>query len=691
MTSTDRAGRAGYALAAATAVLGLIAVTASLWLDLAVEPADRRATHMRWGLISACIGMLLCATAVPVLARLPRHPVGWVLGLEGLIWAWDGVAESWVTFAVTADPDLPGAGFAFWFVEQFGSILMVGLPLLFLLYPTGRLLPGAWRTVSVAVLTMALSLPLTLCLAPAELLLDRPLPVEPLLPGLPVDAAAYEPVLLTTRTLAMVAIPLSVVILFVRQRRADARERQQIRWLLWAGLVTLLMGAFGMVVPTGNLITALLVAALATTGASVAIGLIAPDLTDVDALIGGTLVHAAAAGAVLAVDLLLLGVLDATMGEQLTERDTTLLLLLVAVVLYGPLRTLLAAAVRRLLVGRRGDRYGVLAQLAARLEQTDDVRTQLPALASAVATTFKLDFVRVEVFGHTGGTLSATRGEEPVATRELRIRYGGEDIGRLVLPARGVRSMLSRRDQELLFDVVRQGAMAVRSARLARELQVSREQLVLDREEDRRRIRRDLHDGLGPVLSGVAMRLDAVANAIRSDPDTALRMVEQSRGDITEGIRDVRRLVHGLRPPALDDLGLVAALQQQVDRLGASSLSIDLESRDLPPLPAAVEVAAFRIASEALTNVARHSGARTCRVVLAGLPDTLLVEVGDDGRGIDPDVPAGVGLRSVRERADELGGRTEVVCPPGGGTTVRAWLPVTTLTPPTADLAGAPR
>jgi signal transduction histidine kinase len=172
------------------------------------------------------------------------------------------------------------------------------------------------------------------------------------------------------------------------------------------------------------------------------------------------------------------------------------------------------------------------------------------------------------------------------------------------------------------------------------------------------------------------MRLDAAGNAVRTDPETAHRLVIQSRAEITEALSDVRRLVHGLRPPALDDLGLLAAVEQQADRARASGLEVAVEADAVAGLPAAVEVAAYRIVSEALTNVARHADARTCTVSLVTGPGELEVEVRDDGRGIAEDVVAGVGLRSLRERVEELGGRYEVVCPPEGGTTVRAWLPM---------------
>jgi signal transduction histidine kinase len=245
-----------------------------------------------------------------------------------------------------------------------------------------------------------------------------------------------------------------------------------------------------------------------------------------------------------------------------------------------------------------------------------------------------------------------------------------------VLPVLGVRAMLSRRDQGLLVDLVRQAAIAIRAGLLAAEVQESRERLVLGREDDRRRIRRDLHDGLGPALGGVALRLDAAGNAVGSDPDRARELVRLARTEVSDALDDVRRLVHDLRPPALDDLGLEAAVRQQAERL-RPELAVTVHAEALAGLPAAVEVAAYRTVAEALTNVVKHAGAASATVSMLRTSGALSVEVRDDGRGIADDVTAGVGLLSMRERAEELGGQCHVSCPPGGGTTVHAWLPFT--------------
>ena len=464
--------------------------------------------------------------------------------------------------------------------------------------------------------------------------------------------------------------------MFARHARAKGTERTQLRWLLWAALVCLLAGGVMLLDLNGPIGLFALVTALVVTSVSLVIGVVRPQTGDIDALVGGTLVYGGIAAGVVLIDLVVLTAASRLLGDRLQERQVTLVVLVLVVAAYGPLRSWLTTLVRRRLLGRRGERYEVVSALAEQLEESDALEQQLPALASAVAEAFRVSFVRVEVLSTAGEGVSATHGTVPAATRSFPIGYRGQRIGSIELPEGGIRTILSRRDQALLIDVVRQAAIAVRSSLLARELQESREQLVLAREEDRRRIRRDLHDGLGPVLGGVAMRLDAAGNALATDPETAHRLVVQSRAEITEALADVRRLVHGLRPPALDDLGLLAAVEQQADRTRSAGLEVDVRADDLTGLPAAVEVAAYRIVSEALTNVARHAGARSCTVSLTTRPADLEVEVRDDGRGIAEDVVAGVGLRSLRERVEELGGGYEVACPPGGGTTVRAWLPI---------------
>ena len=246
----------------------------------------------------------------------------------------------------------------------------------------------------------------------------------------------------------------------------------------------------------------------------------------------------------------------------------------------------------------------------------------------------------------------------------ISLSYDGARIGELIVGLRSGQRRLGPPDLAVLELLAGPLAVALHAMALSAALQESRVGIVAAREEERRRLRRDLHDGLGPVLTGIAFKADAARNTLSAEPARASELLGQLRGDVTAAITDIRRLVYGLRPPALDDLGLVGSLRQQSARLAqrgdGGSVAVQIDAPEpLPPLPAAVEVAAYRIITEALTNAARHSGATRIKVrlALAG-HDGLRIEVHDDG-GPGAGWQPGFGLLSMRERAAELGGSCE--------------------------------
>ncbi|TMC17314.1 MAG: sensor histidine kinase, partial [Chloroflexi bacterium] len=261
-----------------------------------------------------------------------------------------------------------------------------------------------------------------------------------------------------------------------------------------------------------------------------------------------------------------------------------------------------------------------------------------------------------------------------------------EQVGELVLAPRAAGETFTSADQRLLKDLAHQIGVAVHAVqltadlqRLTVDLQHSRERLVVAREEERRRLRRDLHDGIGPTLASLFQRLDTVRHLVSRDPDAAVLLVEALKGQVKATIADIRRVVYALRPPVLDELGLISALREHmVYAQESNGLRVSIEAPEaMPPLPAAVEVAAYRIILEALTNVERHAHARTCLVRLdLAEAGALCLDITDDGRGLSPHPTAGVGLTSMRERAAELGGECKITSEPTRGTRVWVRLPL---------------
>jgi signal transduction histidine kinase len=252
------------------------------------------------------------------------------------------------------------------------------------------------------------------------------------------------------------------------------------------------------------------------------------------------------------------------------------------------------------------------------------------------------------------------------------------DLAVVVPPGRRI----TPADTALLHDLARYAAVTVRSGQLAAELQESRSRIVTAREEERRRLRRDLHDGVGPSLAAIVLTLDAVQGL--TDEDRRRALVAEVQDEARAMVKEVRRLVDDLRPAAIDEVGLVAAIRQRAAALSTDALTYVVSGPDeVPALPAAVEVAAYRIASEAMTNAARHSGASRCAVEVE-LDGTLGLTVSDNGRGADFPTGTGVGWASMTERAAELGGACTVSSRAGGGVVVRAVLPLADV--PAADL-----
>ncbi|GAA5153952.1 hypothetical protein GCM10023340_36700 [Nocardioides marinquilinus] len=669
---------------------GLVVLVVAVVSDLG-HPADslvgRLVPDPSWGY--AATGLVHLAVAAAVLGLGARRRLGLVVAVVGATWCLAGLVRAVVRSApVAGAPTDGGLGAVrttlLWLVDATTGPLAVGLGVLLLVFPTGSLLAGRWGRVgrvSVAVAAVPLVLlvlaPVPLTISPDPTAYDADLAaLDPtVVPGLAGSGPALA-VLLNLGYVAFLAGPVATVV--VRYRASAGLERDRMRWLVWGVLVVTLgvvTGQFLGLTGTGTLWFLVQVNVVVVC---LAVAVVYPGVVSIEDLLARTVVVGGLSVLLVAVDLAVVALLTRLLGDSLAERDVLLAVLLLTAVAYAPLRVRLTALARRLVHGDRDQPYGAVAGLAAGLESAADADAQLAAVARSVARAFGVAYVSVEVDRPSGERLVVSLGARPDRTRTLPIRYRDETVGRLVLPTRGLRTRLSRRDERLLGDLVRQAATFARTIRLAEELQHNRERFVVAREEARRRIRHDLHDELAPTLGGVVFQVETATVLLDRDPAAARATIAATTTDLKDVVARVRRLVHDLRPPALDDLGLVEALRQH-GLTRPLPVGVASDPAVAVGLPAAVEVAVYRIAVEALDNVVRHARAGSASVLLLGPTSgrrRVVLEVRDDGVGIPAGVEAGGGLTTLRERAAELGGRVEVVCPPEGGTVLRATIPV---------------
>jgi two-component system NarL family sensor kinase len=493
---------------------------------------------------------------------------------------------------------------------------------------------------------------------------------------------------------------LTVVVVALRWRtERDPVARNQIRWvgatlsaalLLETGLFVLPWQLFGHALLPGALQPILLLGCLV----GVIVAVTRYRAFDIEVLVNRALVWGTLTGCVVAFyggTLVLLGLV---LERQARPR---LLLTLIATGLVAlglqPLRGRLQRAVNRWMYGQRDDPAAVLAQLGQQLETAVSVDKVLDHLVTTVAQTMKLPYVAIELPGPRGPRLAASSGQPTGPLIELPLVHD-DTTGRLLVSSWAQSGVLRPRDRRLLQILADRAAAAVHAAQLASELERSRtdleaahSRLVRAREEERRRLRRDLHDGIGPLLAGMTMQVDAARSLLeqrRAGSDTLLGKVRQ---ELEVAVADVRRLVKDLQPTPLDQLGLIPALHQAAARFStagssttptADGLHVTVEAADdLPKLSAAVELAIYLIATEALTNTARHARARHCWIRLTNDGD-LHLDVTDDGsgQGPQPSPVGGVGLTSMAERATELGGTFNITFDPATGTHIHAQIPI---------------
>src|SRR5215211_4171151 len=652
-------------------------------------------------LLTGVLSLAFPAVGALIASRLPANPIGWIFCGVGLLYTGMRFSIAYADYALLVNFAFPGGEYMAWFstlVEYSGPIL-AGI-FVMLLFPDGHLLSRRWQIVAwAAVLGTALRA-LYDAFYPDDLTthsyVKNPFGVVGVIGGRITTYDFFTASALVGDTLLLTSILAALFSLFVRLHRAWGDERQQLKWFLYAVvpavvgfsfiLLSYIIVDFTELVfinpfePFGEIFWSIHyvpVFSLLFVPVLTYIAIVRYHLYDIDVVINRTLVYGALSACVVGIYVLTIVALGALFQVQGNLAVSLLATGLVAV-LFQPLRSTLQRGVNRLMYGERDDPYAVISRLGRRLEATLAPDTVLPTLVETIAQALKLPYVAILLKEGEGFRTTAAYGAPRGEPETLPLVYQREELGRLVLSPRAPGEGFSDADRRLLEDLARQAEVAVHAVRLTTDLQSSRERLVATREEERRRLRRDLHDGLGAQLAGLSVQAGALRRLIPRDPDAADELVVELREELRSAISDIRRLVYDLRPPALDDLGLTEALRRLAERYGSEGeqLRVSVEAReDLPNLPAAVEVAVYRITQEALTNVARHARARSSVVRLAVNEDVAL-EIVDEGVGIPAERSAGVGLSSMQERASELGGSCVVEPAPKGGTQVLVRLPL---------------
>jgi signal transduction histidine kinase len=664
-SSGHRPGRDVSWLAVAAGAVCVVLALATLVLQaLPIEgPAFASGGALRGVLAGVAFGVLGAVVAV----HRPGTAVGWLMIAVG---ASNAAASASGSLSHRLLVERPGddLGAALHWVSTFiwvpGYTLVPSLLLLFL--PSGSLQSPRWRWV--ARLSVATTFAATTAWAVTPY--DQRDIVPPSYYGPiqnPVGVDGAWGAVTALLPLVVLGAVLGVVSLGLRLRSATGPEREQVRLVLAGALAMVVLLASAWVVPAAA--EALVAAAMVPLPAAIVYAMVRRRLWDLDVVVHRTLLYAA----LTVLTLLMYGVLVALLGGTARRftREADLVVFVLAAVAVQPLRDRVQRAVNRLLYGQADEPYAAVSRLGERLQTAMSPTAVLPTVVEVVARTLLLPYAELRVPGYPVEAF----GERPVGAevQSVPLVYSGRSVGELVVavPPGG----LGRRGHRLLEELARHTAVAAHATRLQGELHRSREHIVTSREEERRRLRHDLHDDLGPGLAATAMQLDTAADLVGTDPDRAARVLRGAADYLRSSVRDVRRIVDDLRPAALDDLGLETAVQELAERLrtGGVEVTVSNDGR-LAGLSAAAEVAAYRITAEALANVAKHSGARHVDVRLGHDDGAVTVRVSDDGVGLPVQTSAGVGMTSMHQRATELGGTCTVT---GGsaGTTVLATLP----------------
>jgi signal transduction histidine kinase len=473
------------------------------------------------------------------------------------------------------------------------------------------------------------------------------------------------------------------------RKAASLTERLQIKWFIFGFILFVcsifISGLAGLLPEDTNplfksifffITVAIQALTLCLIPLSIAYAILRYRLWQIDLILSRTLTYVSLTFIVISFHVLFVSGL----GALVRNHDNLVISLVstgIIAVLFQPLTTYLQRLVNRLIYGERDEPLTILSRLADQLEGTLPINRVLPTILDTTMKALKLPYIEITLKNGMSHHLGASIKE----SASFPLMHHGEEIGLLKVGFRTANENLSKRDIKVLTHLAKQIGIAAHSVLINTELQKSREKLVSTREEERRRLRRDLHDGVGPSLAAQTIKVGVAKQLLYDNPKKAEELLSSLEENLGNTLTDIRHIIYNLRPPSLDDLGLLGAVKEfaaQIKRPNTGNKAFDIKintNRFDLSLSAAIEVAAFRIIQEAFTNVIRHSEATSCRVELQDDEKRLTIIIDDNGKGIARDAKRGVGLSSMKERAEEVGGTCSIQSIENEGTRIKVYFP----------------
>jgi signal transduction histidine kinase len=653
-------------------------------------PSFRGASAIPYALLIA--GALSYSGVGALIAlRQPANRIGWLLLLVGLLTSVCLATSGYSLVALVLAPgSLPLGAWGIWIFSWLIWVVLIAIPSVLLVFPDGRLPSRRWRIVGAVLVVSGATLAVLTMLRPGAILAGPNSPALIANPvGVPILAAAvaawFQPinVAFLGATVASAAAPIW------RWRRSRGDERQQLKVLAYAGAWVITFLVLSELPPVqsiphaADILWALMFFGLvAGLPAAAAIAILRYRLYDIDLVINKTLVFAGLAFFVTVTYVLIVAGIGAIIGST-GQSNLPLSILATAVVAlaFQPVRERAQALANRLVYGRRSDPHEVLSRLAGMVAESSSSEQVLSRMLQLVveATGAPCAAIYLKVGLDRVMTARWPDGTSDLAGRAFQIKHQGQEMGQLVVaePA----EPLTGRAERLLLDVAGQAGLLVRNLRLTAELHArvedlaeSRLRIVAAQDVERRRLERDIHDGVQQHVVALMAKVRLARNQVRRESALSAETLDEVQADAGRLLDEMRELASGIHPTVLTDGGVVAAVRFRADRLPIKVVLDADPATKTRRYPEPVEAAGYFIACEALANVLKHAGASRATVRIAADNGTLTIRVTDDGGGFDPSTAVRSGLRGLQDRVDALGGRLEVTSS-HSGTTLSASLP----------------